>query len=165
MLTHERLLEVMNYDPETGIARWRSKPAPRANRIQIGDEMGRVTNGYKCVSIDQEFYYLHILIWFYMTGEWPKETIDHHDLNALNNAWNNLREATQQEQNANKAPRGELGLKGVIYKKDQNRSRPYVAQINKDGKNKVLGYFDCPAAASFRYQIEADKLYGKFARW
>ena len=40
----------------------------------------------------------------------------------------------------------------------------HYSQIRKNGKVYNLGYFNCPAAASFAYQIAADKLHKEFAR-
>ena len=75
----------------------------------------------------------------------------------------NLRIACQSENNANSRIRKDnnSGLKGVCWLK---RDKKWRATIGIDGKSRSFGNSDCPAAASFAYQIEADKAFGEFAR-
>jgi hypothetical protein len=97
-----------------------------------------------------------------MTGEWPKEELDHINLVKGDDRWENLREAKHVEnmRNLRGKSNGIVGLKGVGPKRDK-----YRARIKIEGKEISLGSFDCPAAASFAYQISADKNFGEFARW
>jgi hypothetical protein len=161
MITHERLKEVMHYDPETGTMTWIK---PTARRVHIGDTAGcPCTSGHLQVKIDGRFYMVHRLAWLYMTGEWPPKDIDHEDLDNTNNRWKNLRRATESQNRANskKLSTNTSGLKGVVWHK---RDRIFEAKLGFGGKYLYLGRFDCPAAASFAYQIEADKRWGEFAR-
>lgn len=98
-----------------------------------------------------------------MTGEWPAHQIDHRDHNRQNNRWDNLREATAAQQLMNRKPprHNKTGLKGVC----RHVSGRYGARIRKDGRQRSLGYYSCPAAAHFAYVVEADKLFGDFARF
>jgi hypothetical protein len=89
------------------------------------------------------------LAWFYTTGAWPKDQIDHIDGNKSNNRFANLREATpsQNTQNQRRAMRtNKLGILGVILARGKFR-----AQIWFDGKNKFLGYFATAEAAHAAY--------------
>jgi HNH endonuclease len=45
------------------------------------------------------------LAWLYMTGEWPKNQIDHINRDKADNRFCNLRDVTQTENMRNKAPR------------------------------------------------------------
>ena len=106
---------------------------------------------------------LHVLIWFMQTGIWPKEEIDHRDLNGLNNAWINLREANSSQNNAN---RGKLitntsGFKGVSWSKWANK---YKAYIRINNKRKHLGYFKDLIKAAQAYDSAALQYFGEFAR-
>jgi hypothetical protein len=47
-------------------------------------------------SIDGKQQRVHRLIWLYMTGEWPKDQIDHINNVKHDNRWKNLREADNQ---------------------------------------------------------------------
>jgi hypothetical protein len=98
-----------------------------------------------------------------MTGNWPSLFVDHIDGNPANNSFSNLRLATDSQNKANCKVRkhSKVGLKGVsIY----NKSNKFRVAISIRGKRKELGIFDCPAAASFAYQIAADIHFGEFAR-
>ena len=75
-LTQDVLKELLDYDPETGEWTWRN-PLPRS-RMKPGDVAGRITQcGRRQIRIASGFYYASRLAWLYMTGEWPKDQIDH----------------------------------------------------------------------------------------
>jgi hypothetical protein len=48
------------------------------------------------------------------------------------------------------------GIKGVSK---CLRNGKWQAGIKSDGKRKFLGYFDCPAAAAFAYQVAVNILH------
>jgi hypothetical protein len=156
MLKADRLREVLSYDPDTGNFFWRFKK-PGRNMFK---PVGTITSyGHLCTTIDGEFYYMHRLAWLYMKGVLPEDIIDHIDCNPSNNKWSNLRQASRSQNGTNCVPRGKW--KGVSW------SRPWkkwVARLQENKTRKHLGYFDCPAAAHFVYQVEADKIYGEYAR-
>jgi hypothetical protein len=155
MITAERLRSLLSYNPETGIFTWRV----RRGRILAGTVTGGIgSHGYVEIRVDYRLYLAHRLAWLYMTGEWPKETIDHRDLDRTNNRWRNLREATFGQNNTNRRARGAQGLKGVT----KNR-RAYVAQIQVAGRNRYLGSFATPEAAHAAY-VAASSAHGEFAR-
>jgi HNH endonuclease/AP2 domain len=108
-------------------------------------------------------YNEHQLAWFYMTGRWPKPTIDHRDGDSTNNRWNNLRQATASQNNANRRrPRNNTsGYKGVYRGR---RPGQWRAQIGKNGRTKYLGTFPTRQAAHAAYVAAARKHYGEFAR-
>ena len=96
-----------------------------------------------------------------MTGQWPKEEIDHKDTDKNNNKWVNLREATHAENNQNSDVRRDnpLGFKGV--KRQRNR---FTARIVA-GKNRYyLGSFLTVEEAAKAYDEAALRLHGEFAR-
>jgi hypothetical protein len=68
-LTHDRLREVVVYNPKTGSMTWRTT---RGGKIKAGDPVGTVgTGGYLQVIIDLEVLPGHRLAWFYVHKEWP----------------------------------------------------------------------------------------------
>ena len=105
----------------------------------------------------------HRLAWFYVYGSWPGLYIDHINGNKTDNRINNLRAATpsNNQHNRGKSKRNITGLKGVSY--DVKR-RKWVSGISYNGIKMNLGRYDCPAAASFAYQIAADIYHGDYAR-
>lgn len=161
MLTSERLREVLDYDPNTGVFAWKVRPS--RSRIEPGSPAGYVSQrGYVCVKIDGRHYLAHRLAWLFMHGEWPPRLIDHINGVCSDNRIENLRLATATQNNANSKGYGKSGIKGVTW---DNRARKWKSEIRVNGPLVYLGLFDCPAAASFAYQIAADNHHGEFARW
>jgi hypothetical protein len=93
-------------------------------------------------------------------GVWPKNDIDHRDLNRTNNAIANLREGTRSQNMANTRARGNYG-KGVWLHKS---SGLFAASIRAGGVKRHLGYFKTPEAAHAAYCQAALVLNGEFAR-
>lgn len=148
MITQAELKELVKYNPETGVftlAKHRN-----GTTRKVGDAIGSVRkNGYIEAGINGKVYYLHRLAYLYMTGEMPKEKIDHKNRNKLDNSWDNLRCVTHQENMENDVlPRkhGSLGYRGVYRYKDKFR-----AKINHKGKQIHLGEFATAEEASQAY--------------
>jgi hypothetical protein len=161
-LTQERLKELLDYDPMTGVFRWRVGH-PR-KRMKVGDIAGcQHPTGTYVIGIERRFYQAHRLAWLWMLGEWPSGQVDHRDRDRGNNCWENLRLATASQNRANaKVNSNSLtGLKGVHY---YAKYKKYGARIKKNGKKKWLGWYDTPEEAHACYWQEAQKLHGKFAR-
>lgn len=161
MLTAEHIRELLTYDPDTGIFRWR---VARNNRIKAGSIAGsfKRATGYVEIHIDNKCYLAHRLAWFYMAGEWPADDIDHRNLAKDDNRWSNLRPATQSQNNANRRVMGnsKTGIKGVTKTRDR-----YRAQITVNGKRKYLGTVDNPVLASYLYRLAAVIYHREFARF
>ena len=107
-LTQEILQHILNYDPETGIWTWRN-PLPRS-KVKPGDQAGRITTGgRRQLRIASGFYYSARLACLYMTGDWPKEQMDHINRIRDDDRWINLREANQSQNSYNRAWTEERG--------------------------------------------------------
>lgn len=92
-LTHERLTEVLDYDPGAGFFRWKVRSS---NRVQIGDRAGVVgTNGHRFITIDREKLQASRLAWFYVHRSWPTGDIKFADNDADNCALSNLRDMSR----------------------------------------------------------------------
>ena len=129
-LTIERVREMLDYNTETGIVKWKKKP--NKNTI-IGQRAGSIKrDNYRYLRIDNIEYLEYRLIWFGMTGNWPKNQIDHIDLDKSNNKWNNLREATvsQNGMNTNIKISNNTGYKGV----DKIKNGKFRVRIRKNNK-------------------------------
>ena len=162
-LTQERLKELLSYDPLTGGFLWM---VDRGGK-KAGDEAGCKKRTYIVINVDDCSYRAHHLAWFYMTGEWPDPFVDHRDLNKHNNVWDNLREATKSQNQANIGliKSNVSGLKGVSrYRAGERYGKPWQASIGKDGKSRHLGHFATKEDAHAAYCEAAQKLFGEFAR-
>jgi HNH endonuclease len=162
-LNHKRLLEVLSYDQETGIFRWRTC---QSRRNHIGDQAGYVRkDGYRDIQIDGLHYGAGRLAWFYHYGRWPDPQADHRDLNRDNNRISNLREATHSQNCANVGllPTNRSGFKGASLMSG-NRQKPWKAQIRKNQERFFLGSFATPREAHAAYRAAAARLHGYFSR-
>jgi hypothetical protein len=150
---------LLDYDPLTGVFVWRESKG----RAKKGSVAGSLRpDGYLKVVIDGQQYLLHRLAWFYVYGVWPSETVDHKDTNRQNNAIENLREATYQQNNCNKLNEmGASGFKGVSW---HSCSRKWMARIKSFRKTVYLGIFDTPEQAHEAYCAAAREVHGEFAR-
>lgn len=105
-LTHARLLELVHYDPESGIFR---AARNRFGGIRAGQVLGSDNgNGHLQAMIDFRKYLLHRLAWFYMTGAFPPGhlVVDHVNRVRSDNRWQNLRLATRSANSGNRLARG-----------------------------------------------------------
>jgi hypothetical protein len=159
-ITHERLREVLDYNPKTGIFTWKIALSPRAN---VGGAAGRTDRrGYIRIGIDGKYYQAHRLAWFYINGVWPKNQIDHRNLNPSDNREDNLRDATPSQNGFNRKPHSnnKSGHKGIYWDKREGRWR---AEIRIKRKYAFVKYFDDLQDAIIAHS-EAAKLHcGEFA--
>lgn len=149
-LTVAYLKTLVHYSPASGCLTW----LVTRGRVQAGDEVKSVrADGYLQIGIDGKRYMVHRVIWFYMTGKWPDNLIDHRDGDKQNNRWGNLRDATKTT-NAQNLQRGHAdskhGLLGVSFIRGR-KSRPYRAEIRHEGKPFRIGTFSTAELAHTAY--------------
>ncbi len=157
MIPHARLLEVIVYDPDTGVFTWRVG----RKKCKVGAAAGRRNAGYVEIMIDRKVYLGHRLAWFYVHAVWPDGNVDHKNLTRDDNRMSNLRLATVQQNSFNRRAQknNALGVKGVCIRSGGR----YQAQISIDGKNSYLGMFGTVEEAHAAYATEAEKHHGVFA--
>jgi len=130
----------------------------------LGKRVGYLqSNGYTRVNIKNKPKYLHRLIFLYHYGHWPSQQIDHIDGNPKNNRIENLREATNAQNNYNKTKcdRNTSGYKGVSWSKAANKWESYVTI---DGKRKYLGIYENIQDAAKVASNARKKLHVEFAK-
>ena len=139
MITQDRLKEVVNYDPETGIFVWLNNMASNAPAGSVAG--GADSDGYISLRIDGRMYKAHRLAILYTDGYLPENTVDHIDRVPWHNWRDNLREASYQCQMRNCGMRKDntSGIKGVAFFKRTGR---WYAYISVNSKMKYLGNFD-----------------------
>lgn len=137
--------QLFSYDPDTGLLYWKRLSHRKSNRL-VGAEAGTAHDkGYRMVTIHKRRYFVHRVIWLYVTGEWPKNFVDHEDGITSRNAWSNLREATtvQNGHNLKCYKNNTSGHPGV-------RCRPggqWQARIRENHRDYVIGTFPTLAEA------------------
>ena len=159
MITQEELKEVLDYDPETGIFRWKTKkPGIPKDRVFAGRPGIR---GYIRIMLNGRIYGAHHLAWLYTYGKFPDKYLDHKNGITSDNWITNLREATASQNAANrKVCRN--GLKGAYWHKNR---REWSSAMNKDGNRIHLGWFKTELDAHAAYVEAASRLHGEFAKF
>lgn len=147
-LTAQRLREMLSYDSETGVFRWKIRPT---NRIHVGDLAGGFTDrGYWLIKVDRRGYRAHQLAWLYTHGAWPTHEIDHINDVKADNRLVNLDDVTRRRnlQKMSKPNRDNTsGFRGV------SRDRGgWMARTRVDGQSVYLGYFATAEEAAVAYR-------------
>jgi hypothetical protein len=133
------------------------------NRNKLNEEAGWVkTNGYKYVSILSKSQLVHRIIYFMFHNTLPKY-VDHIDGNPSNNKIENLRAATNAQNNWNTGIRknNTSGVKGVYWDKKYNS---WHAQCFINYKNHFLGRYKNIEDAEKVVKDFRLKHHGEFAR-
>lgn len=160
--TLAELRAILSYDPETGDF---TRLVARGHKWKVGQVVGGVTShGYINITIDGTHYYGHRLAWLFMTGEWPKDQIDHADGDKTNNRFANLREATTSDNMCNRGPtrRSKSGFRGVSYAGDKSRKR-WIAVVRKGDRLYIRAFMTKEEAIVMR-QLAAQDIHGEFAK-
>lgn len=160
-LTADQARVLWSYEPETGALRWKVMTSPKH---KPGDLAGYVQpKGYVVIGYGYRLWSAHRLAWLIVTGAWPQGEIDHIDGDKGNNRWANLRDVPKSLNQANVPLKrsNTTGYKGVCWHKAKGR---WGAAIQKDGRQRHLGYFDTAEAAHAAYVRAANDLFGDCAR-
>lgn len=139
--TQDQLREMFDYDQNIGLLICKKR---LGSRSIVGAEVGWEDGGYKNVKLAGKNYRQHRVIWKWMTGKDPENKIDHKDTNRLNNKWNNLREASNEQNGFNKPLQvnNTSGIKGLSI--DQNGY--YYCQVSAYGISKQNRFADLDLA-------------------
>ena len=146
-VTCQRLVELLNYDPETGLFTWKK----HRQRCFVGKQTYETTSsGYISIRIDGDRHLAHRLAWMYVYGVLAKKSLDHINGIPSDNRICNLRECTHAENHQNRGMQSnnKSGFPGVSWHKARNNWRSVIA-INQ--KSTHLGSFSTPEAAYAAY--------------
>ena len=159
MLTLDRLKELLDYNPETGLFTWK---ITRNNYVKSGRiAEAKTDEGYVTITVDGECWRGHRLAWFYVHGVVPDREIDHINCVKSDNRIANLRLATRSENRRNRGlqKNNKSGVKGVSWSKAECR---WDVRTRINGKQVFIGQFDSlEEAAEARKQFCA-KAFGEF---
>jgi hypothetical protein len=126
-LSQRALHEMFEY--RDGVLYWKPKPAGTVDG-----------NGYMQTGIKGKYFKNHRIIFLMHHGHLP-DLIDHIDGNKRNNRIENLREASNSQNNYNKRlqKNNRSGVKGVHW---VERFKKWRVRIGVDGKDLHVGYFE-----------------------
>lgn len=161
-VTQQVLIDRFKYDPETGYF-FRTKSL--SHNARMNSPIGKPNKyGYLTINIFGKTFALHRLVWLYVHGCWPSMAIDHVNGIPNDNRLKNLRECTVAQNNYNKkkTKSNKSGFKGVTWNKKISK---WTSRISINRKEKILGYFDDPKEAHAAYCVEAENIFGNFARF
>lgn len=149
-LTQARASELLSYDRDTGILRWKVTLGSRAIAGNVAGSLNK-KSGYLTVRLDKRNYHAHRVIWLMETSEWPFQ-IDHRNRIRHENWWDNLRPTCDalNRQNVEKARSDSAtGVQGVSIDK---RTGLLMSKIKLDGRSIYLGSYPSIDLASSVYQ-------------
>ena len=160
MLTARRLRQLLDYDYETGVFRWKFDRGGKAKRGSVAGALRK--NGYREIAIEGRRYRAARLAWLYVYGHWPTtKKVDHRNNVRDDDRLFNLREATDAESAQNRRRSDSLlGLKGAYrYRKK------WMSKIRVDRRQIYLGLFNSAEEAHAAYCAAAIEHFGAFARF
>ena len=158
-ISHVDAVATFRYVKSTGQIWWR---CPREPKLKLYPAGSISDKGYISIEHHNIVYKAHRLAWFIVTGEWPKNQIDHRNRIKHDNRWQNLREATngQNKSNCRVYANNRCGVKGV-HQRGPGRFR---ATIHLNKKRFDLGTYPSVDEAAAVYALAAKRLFGEFAR-
>lgn len=123
----------------------------------IGERVGFVdAQGYTIISLLGKDYKAHRLAWLYVTGEWPKDQIDHINHKRSYNVWSNLREVTNSDNHKNLSLRKD-NKSGVCGVKPNANGTKFYARLDVKGRcvlDRLCSTFDEAVKARKEAEIE-----------
>lgn len=157
-LTQQRVKELFDYDPKTGILIWKVQ---KAKRTKIGDIAGYEWDGSnrRRVGIDGKYYYTSRVAWLWYYG-WLPKYLDHEDTDPSNDRIKNLRVSTFSQNQMNRGPNKNhsLGIKNV-YKQNGR----FLVRITADGVSHTKSFVSLKEAKDYAGSLRT-KLHAEFAR-
>jgi len=138
-LTQQRLKEVLDYDPETGVFIWK---ASTSGREVVGSVAGAPNwAGYWRIGMDSHRYKAHRLAFLWMEGHFPDADVDHINGNRSDNRWQNLRPASRtiNMQNTKRYLNNKSDFTGIAF---EAKTKKWRAEIKANGKQRYLGVYD-----------------------
>jgi len=160
----QRLRELLEYSPDTGIFSWRENRLSHAGKAKVGSPAGTPKEGYISIIVEQRVYRAHRLAWLFMTGAFPAKgtEIDHINRVRSDNRWSNLRLVTRSQNNMNSGMRSDnqSGHKGVTKRRDTGK---WHARITVDRRVLLLGNFITFEDAVAARRAAERQYFGEFA--
>ena len=131
------LQETFDYDPDTGLFKRKGR--------KYNEQCAAL---YRTVRIGKKKYYVHRLIWMYMTGEDPGDMeVDHINRDTHDNCWSNLRLADRGRNQFNT---------GATCIKIRSRKKPFQARLTRKGRTVYKSFASYTEAETFVIQMKRE---------
>ena len=158
-LTQARLKEILEYNPESGLFKWKTA-LKNHKRGWFKGSLGGTGDLY--IGVAMMKYKAHRLAYLYMKGSFPLEVIDHIDGDRANNKWGNLRACSQSENayNSRMMSNNTSGYKGVSWR---DSGKKWCVRVSVKGNYKSFGSFEDYELACLVADEVRDKYHGEFA--
>lgn len=161
MISQERLREVLDYNPETGVL---TRKVRTSNRIKVGDQLGHLRpDGYLQAFVGGRMELLHRVAFLWAHGFLPEE-VDHINGDRSDNRLSNLRAASKTTNQHNRRVRkdAQSGVKNVSF---CSADGLWVVRIRDGGgRRHHIGTFRDFALACSAAKHAAEKYHKEFAR-
>lgn len=139
-ISWESVKKQLHYDPLTGIFMRLNE----SNQYVVAGSFNQ--KGRNRIEVCGKRFLASRLAWFIYYGEWPEDTVDHINGNPSDDRIDNLRLATNSEQQWNTGVRrnNTSGAKGVSFNKRRNEAglSPWEVYITVFYKRIHIGFFD-----------------------
>lgn len=111
---------------------------------------GKKYYAFKC---NNESIKVHLFAFYYMTGKWPTEFIDHIDENKLNNKWDNLQELSSSLNQIKSSTKRRSNTSGYIGVSFNTGNKKWLWHLQLRGVAHRKYCINCPTKAA----LERDK--------
>jgi len=180
-VTPAELQELLFYDPDTGLFLWKPRPLrfcvegrgrytrERNKSVFDSNYAGKPAltchnpNGYLRGNLFGRSLMAHRAAFACVLGRWPKGQVDHINGVRDDNRWENLREATNQQNqwNSSSAKNSSSRYVGVSW---DTYACKWGAYICPENRKVHLGYFSCEIEAAKVRDRAAKEVFGEYAR-
>jgi hypothetical protein len=142
---HDEVRDVLDYEPSTGVFRWRVSPGGRGG---VGAVAGtRDHEGYVVIRYRGRGYKAHRLAWLYVHGELPAGVVDHINGDKADNRIHNLRDVDAYVNAQNVERPNKNGRSGLRWVSWFSQYQKWKASFFFRKKHYFVGHFDDPAEA------------------
>lgn len=164
ILSPSELRKLLDHDSETGALTWKPRPASMfAGGKRSAEHSAANWNakwagkpalsashnaGYLCGSIFGRRYLAHRVAWAIHHGSWPSDQIDHINGVRDDNRIKNLRECSNLQNCQNvRSHRDSTSSRAGVCRISRITSKPWLAQICVNGRQRRIGQFETEEAA------------------